>query len=312
MWRTIIISGSEKLKVSNKQLVICGEQEITIPIEDIYSVVIENRLLSVSIQTITELTGAGVHVLFCDERHLPVSLLLPLNTHYRVLSVLKKQILMNREFKDILWKSIIKAKITNQIRVLEFCGKYGSSIHNLEKYAEEIIEGDLHNREGVAAKVFFREMYGAEFIRMKDDAINAALNYGYAIIRASVSRTLVAYGFNCAIGIHHIGEYNPFNLADDIMEPIRPIVDLWVENNSDSLIEGLTKENRKGLIGLINRSVTCDNKKTKLRYAIDRYINSFVTCIDKGDVCALKPPILNDLGEETEDEQQIYAYSSLF
>lgn len=312
MWRTILIGQGERLSVKNKQLIVHGKEDIKIPIEDIYSIVIENRMLSITSPTITALTDEGVHVLFCDEKHLPVSLVLPLNTHYRVLSVLKKQIYMEQDFKDKIWQKIIRAKILNQAEVLELCERNETVIQHLKKYSDEVIEGDLRNREGLAAKLFFREMYGAEFIRMNDDVINSALNYGYAVIRACVSRTLVAYGFNCAIGIHHIGEYNPFNLADDLMEPLRPIVDYWVDNNIYDLNDYLTKSNRIGLVSLVNRTVLCDNKHTKLRYAIDRYINSFVTCIDRRDVSYLRIPQILELGEETEDEQQIYANNSLF
>lgn len=111
----------------------------------------------------------------------------------------------------------------------------------MQQLAQEVLSGDTGNREGIAAKMFFRNFYGCDFIRFENDIINIALNYGYAVIRSSVARSLCAYGYNCALGIHHINEANPFNLADDLMEPLRPLADIWVWQNNEDLVDTLTK-----------------------------------------------------------------------
>lgn len=298
MWRTVIISQGEKLGLRNNRLVVNGDKEVEIPIEDLYSVLIDNQQTFITVGVMTAMTDAGVHVILCNEKHIPVTLILPLNTHYRAYNVLKKQLALEDEFKKIIWQKIIQAKIVNQAQVLKIAGCSKGVIDHLLKYREEVTLGDLRNREGLAAKMFFRELYGSEFIRLEDDVINYALNYGYAIIRSAVSKTLTAYGYNCALGIHHIGDYNPYNLADDMMEPLRPIVDLWVDKNRDDLLDELTRKNRLELIGLVNCYVMCDNKKTRLRYAVDKYTNSFTTCLDKRDPDKLKIPVIIGLEKD--------------
>ncbi len=195
----------------------------------------------------------------------------------------------------ILWQEIIKAKIENQAYVLKSQGCLSDSYNHLMKFKDEVKVGDKTNREGLSAKMFFRALYGVDFIRLQDNVINYALNYGYAIIRSSVAKTLCAYGYNCVLGIHHISETNPFNLADDLMEPLRPLVDLWVDKNNEELVDELTYSNRKNLINLINESVLLDNKNMKVRYAIDRYISSFTTAIEKQDVYEICIPRISKL-----------------
>lgn len=99
--------------------------------------------------------------------------------------------------------------------------------------------GDTTNREAVAARKYFVALFGSTFRRTDEDVTNASLNYGYAIIRSCVAKTLAGYGFNGTVGIHHINETNPFNLADDIMEPLRPVVDMWTDENCDTLLKHL-------------------------------------------------------------------------
>ena len=138
---------------------------------------------------------------------------------------------------------------------------------------------------------------------MEEDVTNAALNYGYAIIRSSVCKTLVAYGYNCVLGIHHISEQNAYNLADDMMEPLRPLVDLWTDNSRDDLFQELTKTNRRDLINLINVPVKMGKRKTRVRYAIDRYISSLTSAIDKNDPELLQLPSLIEIDEMFEDDE---------
>ena len=173
-------------------------------------------------------------------------------------------------------------------------------MERLLQLREEVVAGDEGNREGIGAKWFFRSLYGADFIRMHDDGINAALNYGYAILRSAVGKTLTAYGYNCTMGVHHINEANPFNLADDLMEPLRPIVDLWVDEHQEELVDELTKEVRLELINLTNQTVLFDNKKMRMRYAIDKYISSFTSALEKGNPKLLKIPILLNLAAVAE------------
>lgn len=295
MWRTVIITQGERVRLQNNWVVVQnGEKEQQIPISDLYSIIVDNRAAHLTVGAITALTNEGVHIIFCDEKHSPVSVVTSLNTHYRPLNVIRKQLALSDNFKDALWQKVIMGKIENQAQVLKMQGGCSKTYQHLIKFVLEVLPGDKTNREGLAAKMYFRELYGGDFIRMQDNIINAAMNYGYAIIRSCVAKTLCAYGYNCVLGIHHISETNAFNLADDLMEPLRPIVDLWVDKNNENLVSELGYSNRKGLIDIINTVVELDGKNTKVRYAIDRYISSLTTAIDKQDEKLLKlPKIIN-------------------
>jgi len=318
MWRTLLIANAHKLSLRNGWLIIeehiDGQEEpknTEIPIDDIFSVVIDNCMLTITVAVTNALTAAGVHLIFCDEKHMPASIILPHNTHYRPFNVIKSQIAMTEEFKDVLWQQVIRQKISNQARVLSMSGCGTNIFEQISGWVDEVEPGDIGNREGIAAKFFFRSIYGSAFLRMADDGINSALNYGYAIIRSAVAKTLIAYGYNPVLGIHHISETNPYNLADDLMEPLRPLVDLWVDQNNDDLLTELSKENRLDLVNLLNEIVEFDDKRMKVRYAIDRYISSLTTAITKNNPKLLKLPIiknytLDPLSRGTEDEKPLY------
>lgn len=140
--------------------------------------------------------------------------------------------------------------------------------------------------------MFFKNFYGPDFMRFADDIRNKALNFGYAIIRSAVARSLCAYGYNCAVGIHHISETNAFNLADDFMEPLRPLADIWVWQNNDELAEELSKSNKTGLANILNTEVLLAGKKMKVFNAVDKYIASIGTAIDNNDANKLLLPLI--------------------
>lgn len=303
MWRTVIVNYGEKLIIRNNWLVVYSDDaEHKIPVEDIYAVVIDNRSALISVSVVTTLTQAGAHIFFCDEKHTPVATSFPLNTHYKPLSVMNKQLNFTDEFKDDLWCRIVKAKIFNQYKCLNYCGIDRSKTEQILKISEAVTSGDRNNREAVAAKKYFQMLFGTTFKRSDDDITNAALDYGYSIIRSSVCKTLCVYGFNCVLGIHHINQNNPFNLADDIMEPLRPLVDLLVDENCDNLFETLTKENRRTLINIVNLPVLINNKKTRVRYAIDIYVRSLITAINENDFEHLQIPQIIPIDEFFEDD----------
>ena len=304
MFRTVSVYRGEKLSVKDNWLIVSGEQEQRLPLEDLYSVVIDNQATVLTTATMTRLTKAGAHILICDEKHLPSTVILPQSIHYHPLSVIRKQVALPEEFKDCLWDEIVRRKIVNQATVLKLCGGKRERVDRLFELAEEVMDGDSGNREGIAARILFHELYGFEFVRMYDDATNAALNYGYTIIRSAVAKTLVAYGYNCVLGIHHINEANPFNLADDMMEPLRPLVDLWVSDHRDELTDELTKQQKNELVSLVNAVTLWDGKKMRVRNAIDKYISSLTSALNHLSVEYLKIPsiIRADVYQETDDE----------
>lgn len=304
MWRTVIITKGERITIRDNWLVVYSENnEQRVPIGDLYSVVIDNRAAMLSAVVLTTLAMANVHIYFCDSKHIPVALSLPMNTHYKPLGVIKKQLALTDEFKDVLWQRIVEQKIRNQIICLKTVGVDPDKIKPIEDMCSKILPGDNSNREAAAAKKYFSALFGYTFKRTDDDVTNAALNYGYTIIRSSVAKTLTAYGYNCVLGIHHINEQNAFNLADDIMEPFRPLIDLWTDNSCDDLWDELTKANRRDLVNLVNVPVKMANKKMRVRYAIDKCVSSLTTSIENNDPKQLILPTLIPIENEFEDDE---------
>lgn len=303
MWRTVIVTSGERLNIKDNWLVVSnGTDESRIPVSDIYSVVIENRAAMLSVSVLTTLTQAGAHIILCDEKHLPVTAALPMNTHYRPFNVLKKQIEMSREFKDLLWQKIVESKIHNQYLCLKYREVDSSKCNEIDEISKKVKPGDATNREAVAARKYFIFLFGSTFRRTDEDVTNAALNYGYAIIRSCVAKTLAGFGFNGTVGIHHINETNPFNLADDIMEPLRPVVDMWTDENCDMIFETLTYQNRKNLIDLPNQIILQSGKRMKIRYAIEMYVKSLVSAIENSNLELLEVPELIPFDDFFEDE----------
>ena len=291
MFRTVIVNNGEKISLRDNWVIISTSSgESSVPLEDIYSMVIDNQQAALTVPVIHRLTSSGAHLLICNEKHIPVTVILPHNTYFHPLTILRYQMEMTQAFKDSLWDRITAKKITNQARVLGFCGREPAKVRRLLELAEEVTDGDSGNREGIAAKMFFREMYGTEFVRMNDDAINAALNYGYAVIRSAVCKTLCAHGYNCVIGLHHISEADPFNLAEDIMEPLRPVVDMWVDDHIEELDGELTRSQRTELAAIINDLVIVKKRKMRIRTAIDEYVRSLTTAITRNSAGYLELP----------------------
>lgn len=282
MWRSVIIYNGERLSVSDEWLVVNMEDgsRKSIPLDDLYCVVIDNQNIVLTIPMMAALAKHKVHLILTDERHLPISQTYPLNTHYQCYRVMKHQLRMTDEFKGAVWKRIVESKISNQAIVLMNSWSKQETVDKVLKLGSEVVDHDKGNREAVVAKMFFRELYGSEFTRFADDKINAVMNYGYSIMRSGVAKSLVAYGFTCVLGVHHISETDEFNLADDFMEPLRPIIDGWISRNLDYVEEGLTKMTKGELVGLINSEVLFDDKRMKLRYAIDLMVKSFVTAVE--------------------------------
>jgi len=199
---------------------------------------------------------------------------------------------LTNKSKNTLWDIITTAKIINQSVVLALCDCNESTVNRMIELSKEVYDGDAGNREGIAAKMFFRSLYGANFIRTNDTAINSALDYGYAIMRSIVARNLAASGFQLMLGLHHISETNAYNLADDLMEPLRPVVDLYVNNNIDYIVNPLTRDVRSDLVNLINKDVIYDGKIVKIRYAVEMMVKSLYTALDSHEYNKFKVPMI--------------------
>ena len=292
-YRQVVIKKSDKIHFKDNQLVI--EKEGTsskVPLEDISYVLIEDPTTIITTRLLAEFGKNAISLIVCDERFEPTSIMYPYNYHFKQLDVFNNQLQINEDIKKELWNQIVKKKIENSIRVLEMTSKEEFPISKLNSYIDEVVDGDSKNREGLAAKMYFRSLFGSDFIRFYDDSINNALNYGYTIIASSIIRTLAVFGLNTYLGIHHDSKINNFNLAYDFLEPYRSIVDKFVYDNKDELTDTLSFEFRKKLIALLNKEVMHNNKKYTVEYSIELLIKSYIKSFTTGEVRLDLPDII--------------------
>lgn len=292
-YRQVIIKKSEKLHFKDNQLIIDKDESSTkIPLEDINYILIEDSSTILTTRLLAELGKNAISLIVCDERFEPTSIMYPYNYHFKQLDVFSHQLEIDDSIKNEFWNQIVKRKIENSIRVLEMTSKEEFPISKLTEYINEITDGDSKNREGLAAKMYFRSLFGSDFIRFYDDNVNAALNYGYTIIASAIIRNLAVYGLNTYLGIHHSSKINNFNLAYDFLEPYRSVVDKFVYDNKDDIVLPLSFEFRKKLINLLNKEVLHQNKKYTIEYSIGLLIKSYIKSFSSGEIKLDLPSII--------------------
>lgn len=292
-YRQVIIKKSEKLHFKDKQLIIDKDNQSTkIPLEDINYILIEDSTTIITTRLLAELGKNAISLIVCDERFDPTSIMYPYNYHFKQLDVFTHQLEIDDSIKNEFWNQIVKRKIENSIRVLEMTSKEEFPISKLNEYINEVIDGDSKNREGLAAKIYFRSIFGSDFIRFYDDNINAALNYGYTILASAIIRNLAVYGLNTYLGIHHNSKINNFNLAYDFLEPYRSVIDKFVYDNKDDIVLPLSFEFRKKLINLLNKEVLHQNKKYTIEYSISLLIKSYIKSFSTGEIKLDLPTII--------------------
>ena len=225
------------------------DEKVTVPIEDVGVVVLEHQQINVTLPLLNALTDSNVQLVICNDKGMPNSMLLNLDTNVTQGKTLRNQINAGEVLKKQLWKQIVEGKIHNQANLLD---KVGCDGNILRPYYSNVKSGDSDNREGIAARIYFQELYGKEFVRDRNlPGINALLNYGYTILRAAVARSLVSSGLFPALGIFHHNRSNAFPLADDIMEPYRPYVDEVVYDLANKGKLELTKDVKADLISIL-------------------------------------------------------------
>lgn len=281
--RTLVFSNPVSLTLKNSQLVLAfkddPDNKHTIPIEDIGVVVIENQRTSITIPLLNALVDDNVQVVFCDENNMPHSMLYNLDSNQTQGETIRNQIAAGEVLKKQLWKQVVEAKIRNQARLLDKIGYNGSILRPLYT---NVKSGDADNREGIAARLYFRELFGNSFIRDRNQpGINVLLNYGYTILRAAVARALVSSGLFPALGIFHHNRSNAFPLADDMMEPFRPYVDEVVHDLAMRGETELTKDVKGELISVLYADTVFDNVTRPLSVGLSQTTASLVKCYAK-------------------------------
>ena len=292
-YRQVVIKKCEKLNLEDRQLIINKEDNsYKVPLEDINFVLIEDNKTVITSKVLAAFGAEGICLIVCDDKFEPISIMYPYNYHFKQLENIEKQLSLDDESKKIIWKEIVKAKIENEIAVLCQTSKEERVIDKLSQYVKEIKLGDETNREGLAAKMYFKSLFGSEFIRFYDDTINAALNYAYQIVKSSIIRTLSIYGLNSYLGVNHKSKVNNFNLVYDLIEPFRAIVDLYVFRIKEELTLPLSFEIRKELVNILNIPVISNNKKCTLEYSIEVLIKSYIKTITTGEINLIFPKVI--------------------
>ncbi len=290
-WKNLIVSNPAKLRLRQNNLIVEQEDIICIPLDDICSIVFESRECNISTALFSALGDKDIAVFFCNEKHIPNGVLLPYSNHSRHPKIVNIQIELSEPFKKRCWQKIVKQKIKNQGECLEFMGLPGKE--TLCNISDKVTSGDINNSEATAARFYFSKLF-CNFKRGEDTNINIALNYGYSILRGAIARTISSYGFIPALGLHHKSELNSFNLADDFIEPYRPIVDMWVKKNFKP-DETFSSSHKQKIIGLLEYECITKGQIVSVRTSIDRVVASFSSCCTNNNYELLKLPELMPL-----------------
>lgn len=292
-YRNIVIESDVRLSMKNCQLII-DNGKFSVPLEDINAILIESRQTTISSTLMSKFGQNGITVYFCDEKHMPCSVVMPYMQHSRQIKTISNQFSLSVPGKKNLWKQVVINKIKNQSICLRLCGK-NEIADKLDYLSKTVKSGDEENVEATAAMLYFPALFGKGFKRTDEsDLRNSCLNYGYAIIRGQVARLLTSYGFLTCMGINHHSELNQFNLADDIMEPFRPVVDLFVVTNIAEQTGELVPQQKRNLFNLLNYDIAIENKCYSVAYAAEIVIQSLSACFEKTRK-DLKLPVLREL-----------------
>lgn len=288
-FRTLEISSAAEMHIKEGQLEVTTEEGVAvIPVEDLSQIMVHGANIRLSTMDLSILSQNKVVLMTLDEKYLPTAIVLPFEGHARQSKLMHAQVNTSSEKYLEVWMQIIKQKISNQSRALCILGAKGA-----EKIAEYEIYIDRENvdyHESLATKEYF-EFYHEGLNRRTDDPINSRLNYGYAVVRSVIARKLVATGFHPTFGIHHNSQLNAFNLADDLIEPYRAIVDLVAHENIGANVQ-LTRQERRELAKVLHNACLIDGVKMNVLSAIDIMVESLKRIILDDSMEDLKLPVI--------------------
>ena len=275
-FRTVVITRQSKISYKNRFLVVKQEsEEKFIHLSEIDTIIVDSISVSISAYLLKELSDNKINIIFCDEKHNPFGELSSYYSRHNISKQIKEQIKWKKLSKDMLWLKIVENKILNQAFLLK---KIKSDIYKLLlSYIDDIKIGDKTNREGHAAKVYFNELFGKNFSRNDNNEINAALNYGYAVLLSTFNKEIVSNGYLTQLGIHHKNEFNEFNLTCDMMEPFRIIIDNFVYYNRERRLDSSYKLD---IVNIFNNTYKYLGKKYVLKDIIKMYVKNTLDAIN--------------------------------
>ena len=277
-WRIIVISKRAKLDYQLGFMVVRSDEITKIHLGEISTILIESTAVSITTSLLAELTKKKIKVIFCDEKRNPSSELISYYGSHDTSNNVRHQIAWKQNTKEAIWTEIVTEKIRKQKEFLELLNKEEAIL--LDLYIKEISWNDESNREGHAAKVYFNALFGLDFTRTADSPINAGLNYGYTIILSAFCREVVANGYITQLGLFHDNMFNQFNLASDLMEPFRILVDQKVYSMRYTELE---HEQKMGLVNILNQEVRIDGKIQYVNNAIKIYCKSIFDALNEND-----------------------------
>ena len=293
--RTILIESPSHLQIENDLLKITNKSTSTsetLTIDDIGFIILENNQSTTTVQFFQKVAEYNSIVVICDKSHTPISLTIPLYSNKTQTQTINKQTLLTAKDKNTLWKQLIQSKVKNQAILLKTRNQVSNQ---LERLSNNVTEQTANTVESTASRIYWKLLFNIKKFKRdaEGDPPNNLLNYGYAILRACVARSLVGSGLLPTLGIFHKNQYNAYCLADDIMEPYRPFVDRLVSEiikNEDELFE-LTPSIKKQLLGIPVIDVRIDSKKSPLMNAISRTTSSLARCFEGDSRKILYPTI---------------------
>lgn len=283
-FRTVVVNSRSKLEYRLNYLVVRGETEKRVFINEINTLIVQSTAVSLTAALLSELVKNNVKIIFCDEKCNPAAELLPYYSAHNTSKRIKIQTKWSDEIKGEVWKRIIRRKILTEKEVL-FRRGYSVEAEILATYSDEVERGDLTNREGHAAKVYFNRILPDGETRRSGGFLNGCLNYGYAVLLSSINREIAASGYLTQIGIWHDNEFNQFNLGSDLIEPLRTVVDetaLGIENGDKGF--------KRIMANVLNLEAKFDGKQTTFDVALRQYVRSVLFALETGDVDAVKFP----------------------
>lgn len=289
-WRVVYIEEGEYLSLYLDNLKIRkAETETVIPLGDIGMIMIDNLSATVTSGLLSKCAEYGVGVTVCSRKHLPATFAFPVSGNYRASFIFRQQLDWHPDALGVVWQEIVRSKIRNQAEVLGRLGRSESVVKRLIRFGEETESFDTGNREGLAAKMYFRELFGRDFSRNSETPRNAALDYGYSILRSQMARAVIAHGLNAHLGIFHRGPGNAFNLADDLLEPFRPLVDREVASLIDD-DELFARKHRLELVRLPTRKISHRGQRITVAHAMNDVVESLLAVFESGELDLLQFP----------------------
>ena len=267
-WRSVIITQHAKLTYSMNMMIVQTKDGINqIPISDINLLLVSTSQAVITSALISKLAENQSKIIFVDDKYQPVSETIDYYPNSRSLAKLKSQFNWDEKRKELLWTKIVARKIQNQIKALQ---NYNLVWDDVQNELDQMELNDSTNRKAAAARKYFINMFGKDFIRRNSGVINAALDYGYAILLSAFNREIAVNGYLSYLGIHHHSQENQFNLGSDLMEPFRPFVDYWVKAHEN--IDEFTPDIKFGLVELLSLEIKFNGRKTLLSNAITVYV----------------------------------------